>query len=272
MGNIKRSPVWPDPRVKPPYGSVEIDWGHPLAQCLVGSWLMNEGAGATLYDVRGVIPGTFEATGQPAWIADVLGSGLTFNGSTAAVDLGNPPALQMTDVLTIHTAFIPGVGVLVGKDTDTPSNNRAYTLDISGGNLRTYYGGVVFANLAVTAGRLYHAVCVYNAPDSGSVAAYLDTGASASASGGPGAIPSSASNVHIGRREYVGNFDYFTGKIFYVNIFHRALTAAEAATLLAEPYAFLRPVIRRRYFVPQSGAAAAARVVSRRLPLLGVGS
>jgi len=39
----------PDPRKKPPYGS-RIDRSHPLAQGLVGCWLMNEGGGICLFD------------------------------------------------------------------------------------------------------------------------------------------------------------------------------------------------------------------------------
>ena len=35
--------LWPNRSVKPPYGSVEVDWAHPLAQGLVFYSLLRHG-------------------------------------------------------------------------------------------------------------------------------------------------------------------------------------------------------------------------------------
>ena len=41
-------------RQKPRVGS-RIDWGHPLAQGLVGCWLFNEGGGSRAYNIAGIV-------------------------------------------------------------------------------------------------------------------------------------------------------------------------------------------------------------------------
>src|SRR5882762_944761 len=45
MANIIRSPIWLNPRIKPPFGAVEVDWGHPLSAGLRILIPFNEGGG-----------------------------------------------------------------------------------------------------------------------------------------------------------------------------------------------------------------------------------
>ena len=71
--------------VKPPLGTLPII-GHPLAQGLVGCWLMNEGSGDTVYDLSGNgNHGTL--TGDTHWVPGKYGSCLDFDGAGDYVDL-----------------------------------------------------------------------------------------------------------------------------------------------------------------------------------------
>ena len=64
----------------------------------------------------------------------------------------------------------------------------------------------------------------------------------------------------------VGGGREFPGSVGDLLVYDRALDASLVAWRATEPYAFLRPIIRRRYFVP-----AAADAVSPLRTLLGVG-
>jgi hypothetical protein len=62
MFYVKRSPLWPDPRVKPPFGAARINWGHPLAHGLRACFLLHERAGMA-YNLVGAPHATVYATG-----------------------------------------------------------------------------------------------------------------------------------------------------------------------------------------------------------------
>jgi len=62
-----------------PIGDVEQDLDHPFSRDLVARWLMNEGAGDTLYDLVGNRHGIL--TNGPLWQEDEFGTSLLFDGS-----------------------------------------------------------------------------------------------------------------------------------------------------------------------------------------------
>src|SRR5262249_45456922 len=70
------------------------------APALVAGYGFGEGSGALTADVSGNgIVGTLVS--GPAWVAGRNGTGLSFNGSTTYVNLGNPAALQLTGSMTL---------------------------------------------------------------------------------------------------------------------------------------------------------------------------
>src|SRR5678815_3514239 len=79
-----RDSTWPDPRVKPPYGAAEIDWGHPLSRALIVHLLFNEGGG--LPRDMGLMQSPWVFTGSPAWQARTNGLGLVFDNTNKHVD------------------------------------------------------------------------------------------------------------------------------------------------------------------------------------------
>src|SRR5262245_43754444 len=133
-----RSRLWPDPRVKPPYGSVEIDFGHPLGRGLTGCWLFNE---------EGGFPGNLARgrerldvfTGVPAWEASSRGLVqavyrpgniyVNFKSTTLPVDVAGGPVscfswLYMTTVVA---------GQFMARDTG--NNGWRYRCDGGGGTI-----------------------------------------------------------------------------------------------------------------------------------------
>ena len=77
------APVLPKPML-----GLQPRWENPLTKGLVGFWLMNEGAGGTVFDLSGNgNNGTFAT--DPTWSPGKFGSALNFGG-TAGVNLGSP--------------------------------------------------------------------------------------------------------------------------------------------------------------------------------------
>jgi len=74
----------------------------------------------------------------------------------------------------------------------------------------------------------------------------------------------------IGNDSAVGNRE-FDGVIYAAGIWSRAVSAPETTMLLHEPYAFLRPVINRRYSVPSGAAPTVTPLPRRRAISWGVG-
>jgi hypothetical protein len=78
---IKRAPIWPDPRVKPPFGAARVNWGHPLAQDLRICFLLHERAGMA-YNLVGAPHASIITGGANPWTDQgFLGDGVAVVGS-----------------------------------------------------------------------------------------------------------------------------------------------------------------------------------------------
>ncbi len=72
----------------------QINWAHPLAKGLVGSWVMNEGSGNKVFDLSGNRnEGTLQNMAENDWVPGESGHALDFDGSDDDGDLSNPPSL-----------------------------------------------------------------------------------------------------------------------------------------------------------------------------------
>jgi hypothetical protein len=238
-----RSRLWPDLRVKPPFGAATVNRGHPLAPD-VFAFLVNEGAGP-LHNAIGK-PATTTPTAAPSWKASSRGLAQSFDGST-----------QYHTVPNIWTggAGIPYTVVMLAAPLTSIPNGETYLsldevwaegrvqADTSGWRFR-FKTTFVTATTTPLAGRLDMLACPCDVAENGSV--YVNGRIEA----GPTAVGTqrSISSVHrIGQTVGVqfANFD-----LHFVTLYRRALTAGEIMNLYAEPYGWLSPIIRRRYFVP----------------------
>ena len=282
MGRIHRSPVWDNPRVKPPYGSVEIDGGHPLAQGLVSAMLFNEGAGpaSDLVLERSGEPFTTSANpGAPLWT--VTSQGVEGDFSQAALGYYKTPGFMENNNSHFSVYFVgkftTGAARYAGGIGGGASDRLSWGYDDGGAGLQWLFlfNSVAFINstLIPTTGHVYAMGMAYtrgsqmlfheHSLTAKTVRIATISTASTPATGGP--------DIHlVGCRNTQDNF--WSNSINRHYFWKRPLTAGEFLWLNAEPYAFLRPIIRRRYFVPSAAAAPAGSTVQRRLTLLGVGS
>ena len=255
---MSRSLLWPDPRVKPPFGAAEIDWGHRLALNLEALWLMNEGGGvarsmgpgrvmsgaATWGSSRsGLVTGASGDQGQNSQLA--FGTNASFSlatGHRAITDsyienctygnfyvsnsdcggyaLGLSPSSDGPNVhYVLHRNNNQGGGVALASDGwHTKGSARTLNTDYSVG---------VSLQLG-TAVKLY----INGALDTTNTSVAATVGY-----GSTGARPASAlTDAHV----------------WYSGIWSRLLTPDDFLWLHAEPYAMLRPIVRRRYFVPSA--------------------
>src|SRR3990167_6114750 len=115
----RRSLLWPDPRVKPPFGAAEIDWGHPLASGLVFYAPLNEGGGLPL-DLVSRISATTK-TGA-TWLAGYKGLEAGFT-EPSRMSWGDRPEWNPTNLLTVACLCRPsgtaGNDVPFSKNTST---------------------------------------------------------------------------------------------------------------------------------------------------------
>ncbi|TME31075.1 MAG: DUF1929 domain-containing protein [Chloroflexi bacterium] len=213
--------------------------GPPPSSGLVAAYAFGEGSGTTTADATGkghtgtLLGGaTFTASGK-------YGNGLSLNGSTAYVDLGNAADLQITGSMTwsawvYATANPADDGQIVAK-----SNGAGWQFKTSPDTGPQTFGVGVspnsssltqrYSNTARQLSTWYHVAGVYDA-----AAATLNIYVNGVLDNGTlrGTIPTSqynnaGENVVIGRR--TGGY-YFPGTIDELRLYNRALSQAEIQT------------------------------------------
>ncbi len=202
---------------------------------MVAGYGFSEGSGATTADSSGNgITGTL--VGGALWTAGRTGSGLSFNGSSTYVDVGNPAVLQFTGSMTLsawvyETANVGDDGQIVAKSDDTSGWQLKSTPDTG---VRTFAIAITntsgvhvqrYGNTIRALNTWYHVAGVYDASAltlSIYVNGILDNGTLS------GTVPSSqrasAVNANIGRR--TGGYN-INGIVDDVRVYGRALTQAE---------------------------------------------
>ncbi len=202
---------------------------------LVAGYGFSEGTGTTTADASGNgFTGTLVST--PAWVPGKNATGLSFNGSSSYVNLGNPTALQFTGSMTVsawvyETANVADDGQLVAKSNGSSGWQLKSTPDTG---VRTFAVAVIdssgnpvhrHSRTTRALNTWYHVAGVYNA-----VARTLDIYLNGVLDNGvlsgtvPASLRSSPDDVNIGRRN--GGF-YIRGTLDDVRIYARALAATE---------------------------------------------
>lgn len=238
---------------KPPPGArVEIDLAHPLACGLVSYWLMHEGAGARLLDL-GPTPaiGSFVGAATPAWVTSARGPALSFDGTTAYIDIARatPNAVPLTLWTRFNATSTTGALSLltIGGGTGAPAHE--FGLVIVNGVLWALTqdaGGAAHADVAVSVSTGYSAAGVFTSATDRAV--YLNgvVGGTDTTSKTPTA--GSIARTRIGQRSNTGDDQKFAGLMSEAAVYGRALTAGEVLWLDKEPGAFLLVHPARTFF------------------------
>ncbi len=225
---------------KPPLG-VQINRGHPLAQGLIGCWLMNEGGGTTVRDLAAIaaslalnVDGTLVASA--AWIPGRDGVAVQTSQATSSfIDVGS----------TSCTTFMLATQSWAAWVLTTTTGASQQIVAVNGNNLRYRINSDQTIGLlangaainystsaAITSGRWYH-LSVTCGPNG--TAIYIN-GVNAASDGTAFTIPSFGT-AHFG--EF--SSETLTGAISQVVAYNRVLSAAEVLGLYTQPYCFLQP-------------------------------
>ena len=259
---VKRTPCWPDPSVKPPFGSVELDRAHPLAPSVC--FLLNEGAGDVV-DLALSLRGVFESRTNTTWQPTMDGVGVTFNTAGAStIDLtssqaqyATPPPFSVEVWWNWQTA---NKNTYSGPMLNRVASQAGFQLIDQGNGAGTGYNPSILpwnGTAEQTAAAAYFPLqsrpfnkkFLFTCVDySTRCLCYVDGVAQTFQAGTGGGWGTASKAVNIG-----DGYQPIAGTIMKVSIWPRVLTANEAAWLTAEPFVFLRPIIRRRYFVPAAG-------------------
>ena len=244
-----RAPTWPVRRQKPPAGHVEIDWTHPLARKLAGLWIFSEGAGSPRDLTRNAALASL--TGSSKWVPGLgATNGIEVPSGDLALDVkGGSYSLAYQFYLEVAPGGWAPICIKY-QPTGLPPFAYGLLVEPNGTYLATTHRAhAQIFNHNVTISQLVGTTSVFHTihdRGAGQQKGYLN-----------GKSDSSGSMVAPGSGDgqlLVLDADA-TGRVDYLAIWNgRVLTADEVLWNYLEPYAFLRPVIRRRIFTGTSGA------------------
>ena len=261
--------------VKLPFGSVEVDWGHPLARKLVHYWPTNEGGGNQTNLTSPPWPAKLQSANLAVWSTDAKGltmkfSGAQFNAVGVIPSLVTSPVSIFAGVVLVNnvgTQIIASWGDAAGASADlgmTPTRG-------GGGLFKVEWNGTILTGTLANILNRPSVVGWTRAGSTGSWTATIYQNGILDTRGTTATNPVTAGTFALGRP---GDFNgaYFNGQIEWLGVWSRALSASEALWLAKEPYAFLRPrPAARTAFMQGSQVAAAAPVLPWRT-LIGVGA
>jgi hypothetical protein len=253
---MAKSLLWPDRRVKPPFGVARVDWGHPLARGLVGEWLFNEGGGKYALDIAGTNTGTLinglsRASGR-------AGGALKFDGASEYVNLSNSVTLQPVNYISIvfwmNTLGNNSDGTYAPQFFDTNNNSWGTSFQqysTSHGLYWTLGSNTNKINFPYVFDAAWHQIGLTY--DGAYMRLYIDAvlGQSAAATG---TITWTTDPLLVGaRKDFTST--YFVHNTFMddFRIYNRALSASEVQQAYLEPFSHLRPIKRRFYSIPSGG-------------------
>jgi hypothetical protein len=266
---IKRSAIWPDPRLKPPFGAVEIDWSHPLARGLVSCFLLNEGGGSPLDLATGLAAVDPQLPGYVGAQWSVGNGGVYFkNGNAvAAFDAADGTVVDITSEDFSIACDIYGAS----GDSSSVARYVSHIKQGVGGQATGWeftndlFSGSVALQTSQSNGSSQSTVAAIGTLTNGRLTRCIGT-----RSGTTGTLyidgvepgyrrRDSHQNPEIvastpyrsGASAIGGGFDVNDGVdriLFYRN---RVLSRSDALWLYKEPFCLLRPIIRRRYWEPR---------------------
>jgi len=206
----------------------------------IGNWKLDEGFGGSALDSSG---NGFNGalTNGPVWTAGRSGSALVFDGVNDYVDLGNPPALQITGAMTLSAWVNPKSTLYNGRIISKGSGPglRGWSLNVENYNVFEFSVAAntndaatwVDSTTQVPLNTWTHVVGVFQ--PGAALRIYINGVLSGSKTT---AVPitqfNPPVNVRIGGRNDGYSFD---GIIDEVRVYDRALTAVEIQQLYADP-------------------------------------
>lgn len=256
-----RSPLWSDPRVQPPYGSVDIDWTSPWAAGLRVLVLCHEGAGPPKNLAAGGRPTTPNVT--PRWVTHARGVARAYPAAPQYDALGPNTLLRLPttratvlvirrklDTTARNSALFGHVSAIqtprLGAHVPWSDGNVYWDFGGTGANQRLTWTGYT----ETTANESW--CFVYGVTQ----AIYLNGRQQASQAGGLTRVNDASTHYINTGNKTVHDTDSDLQEVVLFAILDAEWTASQVAQWTGAPYLFLRPIIRGRDVVP---AAAPGR-------------
>jgi hypothetical protein len=237
-----------------PLLGVPVNWSHPLARGLVGCWLMNEGSGKSIYDLsRNQNNGVFSA-GTPTWTPGKFGPSVNFPNASTINCGGAAGVLNLSTPFSVRATYkatsITGWNMICQKGSTLTAATNSFLLASSTTSLRFYVTDGVswyYSAYTIAINNWYDVVGVW---DGAKTYLYVNGILQDSDAAAITLLTQPTYAFNIG-----GINTYFlTGIVDSVEVWNRALSAAEIAQLYREPFAmFDRPSIGLLYVVPPAG-------------------
>jgi hypothetical protein len=266
---IFRSPVWPDPRVKPPFGTGRLAPGHSLAANLCAAYLFNEGAGVRIHDAFGPNHCVASSSAAATWRATNNGLVLSNSGS-GSIHRASAAGLPTDYPFAIHAITQCNSGA-----NGTHRHTGAY---LGGGSARYAIGwsGTDTATPTINYGAFG------NGTNQTLNRRYAMTGIFHSATDrklyiNGQQVLTSTTNIAFSALDATAIFSN-PGTAFvdteYVLFYRHSLTLDQMAWLVAEPYGMFEPILQRRWFIPSEagteftptgGSTALAGIAANRI-------
>lgn len=229
-----------DPNQKPPIGA-QLNRSHPLAQGLVGCWLMNEGAGNIVRDYSGNnnhgTMNNFDNSITSGWAASSKGQALAFDGVNGSIPVSTTGFSSSSGTI----AMLINAGSYLDNDTIPfcsviNSTNRIY---IDMGTTHTTWDFNIPPNPLYTIGssnvalnKWHHLVCMWNRT---MMCCYLN-----GSIGKDGYKSVTINNNFWASTAYIGSYSppayFFHGLIASLSIYNRTLSELEVNQLYRNPY------------------------------------
>ncbi|MFH1882841.1 MAG: LamG domain-containing protein [Planctomycetota bacterium] len=245
------------PQLKPTRG-IRLNRGHPLSRGLAGYWLFNEGSGNKAFDLSG--NGNDGTIVGAIWSSGKFGSAISLPGTDEYVNVPDKDILDMSAALSIVALINPTVvnsadSIVSKYDSLVLANQRSWALTINNTGLLRFAGTdngtsanywSVTTNNTVISANLWQTVAVVYSGANTNVDLHVNGVEKASSVD----VKPVTSSLHIGTAPldigaaHSGTANYFPGKIGYVMIFNRALSASEIALLYREPFCMFDRVWR----------------------------
>lgn len=245
-----------------PFRALQINYSHPLARGLTGCWLLNEGTGELVADCG---PrrnnGSFHySTAAPAWKSGKHGSCIEF-GTERCIDCGTGKfgwdITKEISVIASVNQSASQINTIFGRSVFVrPCKLSAY----NNGRFKwwVYTDGTdctinSTSTHATDGSEWMHVAGIWRPGDS---KLYVNGVQEANESSSSGSLNFVNDSQSVGIGGTYENSDYYgcwNGKIEYVFIYNRALSAEEVRWLYREPFAmFTRPISPASIHVPEA--------------------
>ena len=261
--------------VKSPFGSVQINWGHPLAQGLGFALVFNEGAGAP-YNLVSSHSTTLTGTGLK-WNVRSLGLSQTHPTSGS----GHYDTVTWFGTRTNrYSLFLLGqpdaVGTIQSMLDDDNNTTRIFQFRTSAGNVGQFIFFDTVPNAYTAGGTSAIAVgtnfSLAATLDASKVGTLYFNGKSEGTAAGANTIATPTTTVRVFERKVGATPQITTGGLYVANGWPaRTLTASDILWLHAEPYAFLQSIPAVTYVFLRTPDAAGPAAVTPLRSLMGVG-